>query len=219
MVDERELIQIESYNYLKIFEEEESTIVQIDNSHEAEIVEVYLGTKGERGDQVEIRSNNLMLQSKYSNEVAWTDIFDLSELQGEDGKSIEMQATATHLQWRFVGDLTWVDLISFQYLADNFGYIHPNTHPVSMIVEDENRVFLTNQEKIDLLDTHSKREYIHNQILSSATWVITHNLNRFPSISIIDTGGNLVFGDVLYLSSDIIQVSFNGAFSGKAYLN
>ena len=61
--------------------------------------------------------------------------------------------------------------------------------------------------------------YIHNQTSASAAWTIYHNLNRYPSVTVVDSAGSVVIGDVAYLSENIIVLTFQGAFSGIAYLN
>jgi hypothetical protein len=61
--------------------------------------------------------------------------------------------------------------------------------------------------------------YTHNQIVSSSTWTITHNLGFFPAVSVVDSGGNYVVGDVNYVSQNVVTVSFNASFGGKAYLS
>jgi len=61
--------------------------------------------------------------------------------------------------------------------------------------------------------------YTHNQITSSTTWTITHNLGFFPAVSVVDSGGNHVIGDVTYVSQNVVTVSFNSSFGGKAYLS
>jgi hypothetical protein len=61
--------------------------------------------------------------------------------------------------------------------------------------------------------------YTHNQIASSPTWTITHNLGFFPAVSVVDSGGNHVIGDVTYVSQNVVTVSFNSSFGGKAYLS
>jgi hypothetical protein len=63
------------------------------------------------------------------------------------------------------------------------------------------------------------QEYIHNQIIGSAVWSINHNLNKFPSIMVTDSGNNVIVGDIQYVDSNNVIVSFTGSFSGKAYLN
>lgn len=61
--------------------------------------------------------------------------------------------------------------------------------------------------------------YTHNQITSSSTWTITHNLGFFPAVSVVDSGGNYVVGDVNYVSQNVVTVSFSSSFGGKAYLS
>ena len=66
--------------------------------------------------------------------------------------------------------------------------------------------------------------YTHNQNSVSDTWVIVHNLGKFPSVTVVDSGGTVVTGNVVYDSNNQITLTFfaNGnlvAFSGKAYLN
>lgn len=52
-----------------------------------------------------------------------------------------------------------------------------------------------------------------------ATWTIAHNLGKFPSVSVVDSAGTLVVGEVTYTDANNLQVAFNAAFSGTAYLN
>lgn len=58
-----------------------------------------------------------------------------------------------------------------------------------------------------------------SQISPSAKWNIPHNLNKKPSVSIVDSSGNLVIGDVKYINENNVEITFSAAFSGKAYLN
>ena len=62
--------------------------------------------------------------------------------------------------------------------------------------------------------------FVHNQNSTSDTWVITHNLGTYPSVTAIDSGGSNVVGEVTYNSSLQLTVTFSGSgFQGKAYLN
>ena len=97
--------------------------------------------------------------------------------------------------------------------ADGFNYIHPDSHSANMIIETEERQFISFDDKLKLSG------YIHDQIMSSTVWIINHTLDKFPSVSVVDTGGNLVMGDVEYITTSQLKISFNHEFSGKAYLN
>lgn len=97
--------------------------------------------------------------------------------------------------------------------ADGASYIHPDTHSADIIDETPERVFISAEEKSRLSG------YIYTQIAAEKVWHITHNLNKFPSVSIVDTGGNIVVGNVEYVSNSGLMVVFSHPFSGKAYLN
>ncbi len=61
--------------------------------------------------------------------------------------------------------------------------------------------------------------YIHTQMVPQSIWIISHNLDRYPSVTIVDSAGTVVIGDMEYVTSNEIRVSFTSEFSGKAYLN
>lgn len=61
--------------------------------------------------------------------------------------------------------------------------------------------------------------YIHKQSEASSKWTIEHNLGRNPSVTIVDSAGTEVYGDVQYVNDNVITVSFSAPFGGKAYLN
>lgn len=63
------------------------------------------------------------------------------------------------------------------------------------------------------------KNYTHDQTNASATWIINHNLAKYPSVSVVDTGGNWVIGDISYTNLNQVIISFAAAFSGKAYFN
>jgi hypothetical protein len=63
------------------------------------------------------------------------------------------------------------------------------------------------------------RSFVYNQLAPASTWAITHNLGKYPSVSVVDSGGNWVVGDVIYLDANSLTVRFSAAFGGTAYLN
>ena len=66
--------------------------------------------------------------------------------------------------------------------------------------------------------------YTHNQSSTSDTWRITHNLNRFPSVTVVDSANTVVIGTIVYNSANQLTITFFAGgsavdFQGKAYLN
>lgn len=63
------------------------------------------------------------------------------------------------------------------------------------------------------------KTFTFNQVTAAAIWEITHNLGKHPSVTVVDSGGNVVIGDIEYTSVNTLTCTFSAPFSGKAYLN
>lgn len=61
--------------------------------------------------------------------------------------------------------------------------------------------------------------YIHYQDVASTSWNINHRLGKYPSVTVVDSSGNMVLSDVTYIDANNVQVNFSAAFAGRAYLN
>lgn len=58
----------------------------------------------------------------------------------------------------------------------------------------------------------------HQQDTPAAVWSIPHPLGYRPTVTVSDTAGTVIEGDVRYLSDSLVEVSFSVAFTGVAYL-
>ena len=63
------------------------------------------------------------------------------------------------------------------------------------------------------------KHHAHDQGNAAASWVVTHNLNKFPSVTVVDTAGSVVLGQVTYNSASQVTLTFRSSFAGKAYFN
>lgn len=61
--------------------------------------------------------------------------------------------------------------------------------------------------------------YTFTQLAPTHLWDIIHNLNRYPSVTVIDSGGSEIIPTIIYVSNNYIQLQFDNVTSGKAYLN
>jgi len=61
--------------------------------------------------------------------------------------------------------------------------------------------------------------YKHDQIVPNITWNINHGLSKFPSVTVVDSAGSVVIGDVEYIDKKNLSVTFRAPFAGTAYLN
>lgn len=60
-------------------------------------------------------------------------------------------------------------------------------------------------------------EYV--QAVPASTWLIDHTLNKYPSVTVIDSANTIVIGEVTYNSDTQLVITFQSAFTGKAILN
>lgn len=64
-----------------------------------------------------------------------------------------------------------------------------------------------------------RSSFEYTQPTPSDTWVITHNLNKRPSVTVLTSAGDEVEGAVTVNSLNQITITFCAAFSGSAILN
>ena len=62
-------------------------------------------------------------------------------------------------------------------------------------------------------------QYHYSQPSPSNAWVINHGLNGYPDIRVVDTAGNLLMGQVAYITANQVTVQFSAALVGDAYLS
>ena len=71
-------------------------------------------------------------------------------------------------------------------------------------------------EQLGIIDD---KTFTFNQAVASTEWQINHGLNKYPSVMIVDSGNNVVIGDIEYIDKNNVKCTFFSAFSGSAYLN
>lgn len=62
--------------------------------------------------------------------------------------------------------------------------------------------------------------YTHVQAVASATWTIVHSLGTYlGGITVVDSAGTAVVGDVSYIDDSTVVITFAAPFTGTAYLS
>lgn len=69
------------------------------------------------------------------------------------------------------------------------------------------------------LGIEGDKHFLFVQSIASDVWEIKHDLNKYPSVTVVDSADSIVIGDVAYIDENNVRLTFSGAFSGKAYLN
>lgn len=61
--------------------------------------------------------------------------------------------------------------------------------------------------------------YLHVQLVPESVWVIDHSLAKEPSVTVIDSAGSQVEGEVTFPTLSRVVLTFSSAFAGRARLN
>lgn len=62
----------------------------------------------------------------------------------------------------------------------------------------------------------AEERYTHTQSAALSTWEVVHNLGRYPIVSVTDSSGSAVYGDVVHVSENETHLIFRVPFSGTA---
>jgi len=120
-------------------------------------------------------------------------------------------------------------LISEQNNISLFGHFTIDSYTLNNNVATLNLTNLFGNGALDLdrvydfavftLSSQGVPTFIFNQNTVATVWNIQHNLGKFPSITVIDTGDTVVAGEYTYIDNNNVQLNFSAGFAGKAYLN
>lgn len=97
--------------------------------------------------------------------------------------------------------------------------VYPQTQPVVVTVTPTTpQPVQVNQIYAGAINTPVVA-YHFVQNTPSSSWVITHNLGWIPNVTVQDSAGNIVEGEITYTNTKQLTVTFSSAFSGNAYLS
>ena len=82
-----------------------------------------------------------------------------------------------------------------------------------------NGVTLVGNKTSEELGIVCDKTFAYNQAISSNVWEIKHDLDKYPAITVVDSGGSVVIGEIVYIDKNNVRITFTSAFSGKAYFN
>ena len=122
-------------------------------------------------------------------------------------------------------------LISEQNDVNNFGHYNivsyvitanPNYYLMTLALVGSNGAAVVDgyyDMALFTLSDGSDKSYVFVQGVPATTWTIQHDLQKFPSITVIDTADTVVIGKYTYIDNNNITLTFSAGFAGKAYLN
>jgi hypothetical protein len=104
------------------------------------------------------------------------------------------------------------DLVETEFYNTSLDHIQSNGS-----LEEDEYYFISLLQFDAIADTD--KHYAHTQGVASATWNVSHNLDKYPSVTVVLSTGQKGYGDVTYVDENNLTISFAGAESGKAYMN
>ena len=91
----------------------------------------------------------------------------------------------------------------------------PNNHVDVTVPSRTNTVIDVTASNVSGADKFFK----FSQRVASDTWQVKHNLNKYPSVTVVDSAENVVVGDIEYIDENNLVITFTGGFVGTAYMN
>lgn len=94
----------------------------------------------------------------------------------------------------------------------DFEYIEENNIEFDGSLEPERHVF---EVEFFAGDLH----YTHYQDLPADVWYIKHNLNKEPTIQVLNSAGDVIYPDIKHTSTNTAELYFKSSMSGRANCN
>ena len=69
------------------------------------------------------------------------------------------------------------------------------------------------------LEESLDKTFIFTQDTPANPWIVNHNLNKFPSATMVLSTGQVGIADIVYIDANNLTITFSGDESGKAYMN
>ena len=140
------------------------------------------------------------------------------------GVDVSGQNTVQFMQYLVGNDI----LISEQNNISNFGHFNITSYTVKGTVYTLVLANIGGNGNLDLDKFYDfavftlsspDKTFEFTQGVPALVWTIQHNLNKFPSVSVVDTANTVVNSQVDYIDENNITINNTAQFAGKAYLN
>lgn len=77
----------------------------------------------------------------------------------------------------------------------------------------------TNEVSFEVSPAVGDLTYVHYQDVPQKVWTVVHNLNKYPSVTVVTSAGDVVMADINYKDNTTIIINFSAELAGRAFLN
>ena len=79
--------------------------------------------------------------------------------------------------------------------------------------------YLVSLLQYDAANVGGDKNFVYTQNVASDEWIVNHNLAKYPSVTVVDSGLTMVNGEVEYNDINQVTIRFRSPFTGKAFFN
>ena len=194
----------------------------------AQAVADYLNIKGKisiSGQMVFKFSGVPTLEGEFTGPVDGSALTAITTIQ-ISGIDSSGQNTVAFMQYLVGNDI----LISEQNNIDEFGHFKITGYTLNGTVYTLNLTNIGGNGNLDLNKYYDfatftistgigDKTFVFTQGVPALVWTIQHDLNKFPSVSVVDTANTGVLSQIDYIDNNNITITNTAQFAGKAYLN
>ena len=122
-------------------------------------------------------------------------------------------------------DITTFGVYTWESAVPNTNTEEPDFYRIKLNVIQSQGDFEEGEEYfISLLSwnptvTGGDKTFVFDQGIPSVVWDVTHNLNKFCSVTVVNSFKEQVYGRVDYINKNRLTITFNATFSGQAFCN
>lgn len=111
-------------------------------------------------------------------------------------------------------------------VTDSFGLVTVEDSPVNLLISLQNEIIYIDdtvgprgpQGPQGPAGTSGDTSFLHTQAVAASTWIISHNLNRYCTMTLYSPGFEIIYSDVVQGSLNTTTVSFPSPQTGYAVL-
>ena len=100
----------------------------------------------------------------------------------------------------------------------SFTLVSPNVYDIGLSFVSGNGV-IQKYHSYTINNYFNVTAFEFTQPTPSTEWTIQHDMNKFPSVSVVNNNNILMYGNTTYVDKNNLTINFTAGFSGKAYLN